>query len=318
MKLLRWVLPCLALLAGTGCGNSKTSPLLGTLEWDRVSLPAEASEAVQTLPVAEGARVKAGDVLVTLDGRRMAARITQAEAELKLQQDLLSERLNGTRIEEIDAARAALASATASRIEANKQYSRQAELARKQLVPVANADAARATRDRSEADVRSAEAQLRELTTGTRVEQIAQARASVAAAGAALDRLRLDQAHLTVRAPRAGRVDALPFKVGDQPPLGAHVVSLLVGEAPYARVFVPASQRPRVQAGQVFTVRVNGIDRDLRAHLRSVSSEPAFTPYYALTGDDASRLVYRAELEIEDKDARNLPAGLTLEARPAQ
>ena len=140
----------------------------------------------------------------------------------------------------------------------------------------------------------------------------------MAAAQAALDELRVTQAHLTVRAPRAGRVDALPFKVGDQPPAGASVVSLLVGDAPYARVFIPASRRPGVQAGQHFTVRITGIDRDLPATLRRIASEPAFTPYYALTGDDASRLVYRAELVIEDPAARDLPAGLTLEARPKQ
>ena len=36
-----------------------------------------------------------------------------------------------------------------------------------------------------------------------------------------------------------------------------------------------------------------------------------------VTGDDASRLVYRAELVIEDAETKSLPAGLTLEARIA-
>jgi len=116
MKLHRWVVPCILVAASAGCGHSAPSPLLGTLEWDRVSLPAEASEAVLTLPVAEGAHVKAGDVLVTLDGRRMGARITQAEADPKLQQDLLAERLNGPRIEENDAAKEALKFTNSPRI----------------------------------------------------------------------------------------------------------------------------------------------------------------------------------------------------------
>ena len=136
-------------------------------------------------------------------------------------------------------------------------------------------------------------------------------------AQAAVEELRLGRARLDVRAPRAGRVDALPFKAGDQPPPGASVASLLVGDAPYARVFIPASQRAGLRPGQKFVIRVRGIDRDLHARLRSIASEPAFTPYYALTGDDASRLVYRAELVIEDAEAKTLPAGLTLEARIA-
>ncbi len=318
MKTLRsaLLLPAVMLLAA--CGTSSESPLLGTLEWDRVTLPAEASEPILRLAVTEGARVKAGDELVALDGRRMAARVAQAEAQLQQQQGRLSELDNGARSEEIDAARASLASATAIRLEAVKQDARQSELAKKQLVPRASADTARAARDRSEADVAAAQARLRELTRGTRFEQIEQARAAVAAAQAAMDELRVSQARLTVRAPRAGRIDALPFKVGDQPPAGASVANLLVGDAPYARVFIPASRRPEMQPGQRFTVHVKGIDRDLQATLRNIASEPAFTPYYALTGDDASRLVYRAELLINDKAAADLPAGLTLEAWPAR
>lgn len=303
----------LALL--TACGQKQAAPLLGTLEWDRISLPAEASEPVASLAVAEGARVNAGDVLVTLDGRRMAARIAQSNAALTQQQGRLRELSNGSRAEEIDAARAAVASAVAGRDEARKQYARQAELAKKQLIARASVDVARAARDRSEADVAAAQARLLELTRGTRSEQIDQAGAAVASARGALDAIELDQARLTVRAPRAGRVDALPFKVGDQPPVGASLASLLVGDAPYARVFVPASVRAGIKPGTKFIVRVAGIDRDLHATLRSIASESSFTPYYALTGDDASRLVYRAELVIDDKDAATLPAGLTLEAR---
>ena len=48
--------------------------------------------------------------------------------------------------------------------------------------------------------------------------------------------------------------------------------------------------------------------------MRSIRSEAAFTPYYALTGDDASRLMYRAELVLQGEAARQLPAGLSLRA----
>lgn len=313
----RLLLLAALVLSLSACGNKDTPPLLGTLEWDRISLPAEASETITSLAVAEGSQVEAGALLLSLDGRRMDQRIAQAEAIVAQQQARLAELSNGTRIEQLDAARAALASAEAGRTEAQKQFTRQADLANKQLIARASLDTARATRDRSEAQVASAQAQLRELTRGARPEQIAQAEAAVKSAQAAVEELRLGRARLDVRAPRAGRVDALPFKAGDQPPPGASVASLLVGDAPYARVFIPASQRAGLRPGQKFVIRVRGIDRDLHARLRSIASEPAFTPYYALTGDDASRLVYRAELVIEDAEAKTLPAGLTLEARIA-
>jgi HlyD family secretion protein len=43
--------------------------------------------------------------------------------------------------------------------------------------------------------------------------------------------------------------------------------------------------------------------------VRVVRSEPTFTPYYALTGQDATRLSYLAEIQL-GPDAAQLPAGL--------
>jgi len=40
-----------------------------------------------------------------------------------------------------------------------------------------------------------------------------------------------------------------------------------------------------------------------------VRSEPSFTPYYALSGDDAARLSYLAEVTLGN-DAAQLPPGL--------
>ncbi len=312
----RYFLP-IAVCLLAACSKTPEPVLLGTLEWDRISLPAEASEPVLELDVAEGAQVKAGDRLLRLDDRRGQARLAQAVAEQTQTEARLSELMHGARPEELDAARAAVAGAEAGQIEAQKQYARQADLAAKQLVARATLDTFRATLDRSTAALVSAHAQLDALLHGTRAEQVGQADAAMQAAKSAAETLRLSLAKLDVRAPRDGRVDALPFKPGDQPPVGASVASLLVGAAPYARVFVPSDLRASLREGHKFVLRVKGVDHDLHAHLRSIASEASFTPYYALTGDDASRLVYRAELLLDDAEAANLPAGLPLEARPA-
>ncbi len=305
------------LLLGACKHDAANAPLLGTLEWDRIGIPAEASEPIVRIAVREGQVVKAGDVLLVLDGTRMQARAAQAQGAVAQAQGRLTELMHGSRIEQLDAARAAVASAQASQVEASKQYARQSELAARQLVARSSLDAARATRDRATAQLAAAQAQLRELTQGTRPEQIAQAEAALDSARAAQTSVQLDRARLEVRARRAGRVDALPFKLGDQPPLGATLVSMLVGDAPYARVFVPESQRLPLKEGQAFEISVQGSATTRHATLRSISRDPAFTPYYALTGDDASRLVYRAELVLTDADAATLPAGLPVQARLA-
>ena len=121
-------------------------------------------------------------------------------------------------------ARANLARARAAQTDAETEYTRVAELRKRELVAASAVDQALAARNQRRAETQAAEAQLRELTHGTRPEQVEQAAAAVAAARAALDTLELTRERLTVRAPRAGRVDALPFRPGDQPPLGAELV----------------------------------------------------------------------------------------------
>jgi HlyD family secretion protein len=78
-------------------------------------------------------------------------------------------------------------------------------------------------------------------------------------------------------------------------------------------VFVPATVRTGVHEGQALALHVEGSERQWHARVRSVARDPSFTPYYALTGDDASRLVYRAELVLTDEGAAALPAGLPVQ-----
>ena len=306
-----WLL--LALLSG--CNGNEPPPLLGTLEWDRIGIPAQASETVLNWQVAEGDQVESGQLLLQLDPRRLDARVAQAGAQAAQAEARLSELSNGARREVIDAAQASLARAQADALAARQNFQRIDALYRRQQVAAADLDRARASRDESLAAVANADAQLRELTNGTRPEQLAQAAAALDAASSQLQLLQLDRARLDVHAPRAGRVDALPFRVGDQPPAQAELVSLLVGPAPYARLFVPAPQRSQLQIGDRLDVSIQGQPASMRGKVRSIASQPSFTPYYALTGEDASRLVYRTEVVLDDPQASRLPAGLPLQAR---
>jgi HlyD family secretion protein len=309
---IRSLLAPLAVLAVGGCAERGPAPLVGTLEWDRVAVTAELSEPVMQWHVAEGDRVEAGTVVLELDARRQDARIAEQEAQLAVMEAQFAEATHGARIETIDASRANLARARAAQTDAETEYTRVAELRKRELVAQAAVDQGLAARNQRRAETQAAEAQLRELTAGTRPEQVEQAAASVAAARASLDTLKLTRERLTVRAPRAGRIDALPFRAGDQPPLGAELVSMLVGDEPYARVFVPAPRRTELKIGSRFQVTVEGVATPFAATLRSIRSEPSFTPYYALAGNDASRLVYRAELLLDG--GAELPAGLPVTA----
>jgi HlyD family secretion protein len=301
-------------LAATACRRSGETPMLGTLEWDRVAVAAEVSEPILAIAVHEGDAAKAGDPVLTLDPRRTDAELAQAAADARKATAALDELRHGSRIETIDAARAALAGAISTQSNARRERDRIAEIRKRGLVAQADLDNAETALRTATAQANSARANLDELLHGTRIEDIEQAEAALAAAEAAVRRLSLTRARLDVRAPVDGRIDALPFKLGDQPPLGATLVSLLSGASPYARIYVPASRRAHLAQGARCQVQVQGVAGTFAATIRSLRSDPAFTPYFALTGDDASRLAYRAELVLEGDAATKLPAGLPVEA----
>ncbi len=306
---------CATALLLAACQHAP-EPLLGTLEWDRIAVPAEVSEPIVEIGVREGDGVAEGQMLLRLDARRTQAQVDAATAEVQRLSAALEELRHGARAETIDAARAALARAETLAANARRSRDRAADLRRQGLAAQAELDNAETALRQANADADAARARLAELTHGTRPEDLAQGEAALAQAQANLAQWQLTRERLDVRAPRAGRVDALPFKLGDRPPAGASVVSLLVGEAPYARVFVPEAHRAALQPGTRFRVRVDGVAAPFTATLARIRSEASFTPYYALAGDDASRLVYRAELVLDGAAARALPAGVPCQATP--
>ncbi len=152
-----------------------------------------------------------------------------------------------------------------------------------------------------------------ELLNGTRIEQLDQAKAALEVAESARRQLEITDARLVVKATRAGVVDALPYKAGERPPKGTPVVVLLADSAAFARVYVPEPVRARVKPRMRALIHVDGIEAPLEGFVRWVASDAAFTPYFALTQRDRSRLAFLAEVEITDERVRDMPAGVPVE-----
>lgn len=295
-------------LAVSGCGKAPPQAL-GTLEFDRITLPAVAAERIVAIDVHEGEQVRAGQALLQLDPAHARAGLETAKAQLQQQQEMLAELEAGPRQEDITRARASLAAIEAQAREARAYYDRMRPLMEKNYVAAADLDRARAAADNADGQVGAARAALDELLHGTRPEQLAQARAAVVAAQAQVEAQQVTLDKLAVVAPRAGRIDSLPYKLGDQAPVAAPVAILLAGGAPYARIYVPVQQRAGLHIGDAIKVFVYGREQPYAGKIRMIRSEPDFTPYYALIGDDAARLSYLAEVALGE-DARELPAGL--------
>ncbi len=139
-----------------GCGEAPPAAL-GTLEWDRISVPAPAAEVISTVDVREGQAVKAGALLMRLDPVRGAAQLDAAQAETARAQAQLEELQVGPRPEQIAQAQAQLTALRAQAAEATAYYRRVQPLARQRLVAAADLDRARAAADNAVASVRAAD-----------------------------------------------------------------------------------------------------------------------------------------------------------------
>jgi len=309
---LSWLLLATVLLAA--CQHNDPVDVVGTLEWDRIELTADASETIVAIEASEGETVAAGQTLLQLDARRVQARLDESRARLAQYVARLAELQRGPRAERITQARATLAGAEGALESALHELRRVRPLVEKQLLTPQDLDNARSAYDMALAARDSAQAALAELEHGTTQEELDQAIATRDAGAAAVRALEISLEQLTVRAPVPGVVDDLPLEQGERPALGAVVAVLLAGEAPHARVYLPEPLRTRVSVGDAANVYVDGIEQPFHGRVRRVSADPAFTPYYSLTERDRSRLSYLAEVELTDAAARELPAGVPLRA----
>jgi len=299
---------CLFVIGLMGCGRTPPQAL-GTLERDRVNGRALVSEVITEVYVREGELVEPGRPLLKLDDRKIRAEIDSIKGQLQQAEWALKERIAGPRPQTIAEEKARVESARADVINARGVYDRRKDLYIKKHISKEDLEQARKDYLSAQARFKERNEALSELLAGTRIEQVEQSRAQVASLNSQLSQLSLKLDDYTIKAARRGRVDSLPFKLGDRPPVNAVVATLLSGEKPWARIYIPEPYRSKMTPGETYRVRVDGQETPFSARLRTISSDASFTPYYALNEKDRSRLVYVAELDLLDKQATRLTAG---------
>jgi HlyD family secretion protein len=308
MKSILTALVTLTLLASCAA-EENPNLVVGELASDRHELTAEVSEPILSIAISEGEVVIAGQILIEQDSTRATARLAEAAAALAQHQARLDELVRGPRSEQITAARANVEGATQEFEFRQSELTRVKEVHARGLASPDLLDRARAALDAAEANLKLRLAQLEERLAGTTIEELAQAEQAVKQAAARRDNALVDVERHTLRAPVDGIVDSRLFELGERPAPGQPMVVMLSGAQPYARVYVPEPLRVRIAPGTRALIYIDGLDQAVDGHVRWVSSEAAFTPYYALTERDRGRLSYVAKIDIGETRQR-LPDGV--------
>lgn len=300
----------LLLLSMSGCSREEPLVAVGLLEWDRVELVAETNEPIISIEVNEGQQLKAGDIILRQDARRIQAQLDEAAASHAQAQARLAELKRGPREELIDEARAKLQGAISDEENARKELDRTQTLLNQKLISPETVDLARTRLKKSTSEKQATRAALEALLHGSTAEELQQADASVAQAESRVRALKITLENTVLRTPREGLLDTLTYESGERPQAGAVVAVMLIDNTPYARVYVPEPLRAQVHQGTTATIYIDGLSKPVAGQVRMISNEAVFTPYYSLTERDRSRLSYLAEVSITDKTDKPLPSGI--------
>ncbi len=299
------------LLVLTACQQEVTG-WYGTVERERHTLTAPASELIKDVLVREGDQVKAGQLLLTLDTTSVQARISQRQAELAEVQAMQQELIRGPRMESLALAEASIRGADAALLETQQRLDRIEQLLQAGATTQSDRDQALAARDLAQAALEQATQTLTELRNGTRFEQLQQVEARVAAAQARLANDEKALADLSLFSAHDAVVDSLPWQPGDRVAQGTQLISLLIDAEAFVRVYVPADARDLLSTGQQLNIQPDAEMPAFLGTIRHIRPQPAFTPYYALNERDRARLMYLTEISLPASHA-DLPSGMTVE-----
>jgi len=304
--------PLFLLLALGACDRGETTYMVGTLERDRIDVVVESNEPIISIEVADGQTVEAGDLILEQDPARAEARLAQQVSLRQQAAARLAELQRGPRQESIREARAKLDASRLREANALANYSRTRDVFEKGLSSQDALDRDETAYKTGVAQVNADSEVLSRLLNGTTIEELDQAIAAVEAGDALVRQVQLDLDRTRVFAPVSGVVDKVLYRVGERPAPGTTIAIVLDNSRTYARVYVPEHLRTRVTPGTNINIRVSGEPNDFSGKVRWVSADATFTPYFALTEHDRSRLSFLAEIDIPD--AGNLPAGVPLQA----
>lgn len=290
--------------------------LHGNVDIRQVELAFNANGRIARVLAREGDRVAEGQVLATLDTERLQRTRDQAEAQVAAQKQIAARYQAGSRPEEIAQARALRDAARVAVADAQALHRRQLDLVAQHFVSQQQADSARFALDRAEAQSRAAEESLRLVELGPRQEDVAAARANLAASEAALAGIQRDLQEGELRAPAAGIIENRVLEPGDMASPAKPVFTLALVDPVWVRAWLPETHLGRVPVGARASVSTDSHpDKRYRAWVGYVSPSAEFTPKSVETTEVRASLVYQARVFVcagQDALRQGMPANVVI------
>lgn len=315
----------LTLLGGCLDRNEKkggeTLTLHGSVDIREVQLAFQDSGRIANILVDEGASVRKGQVVAELDPARYRLEVARLAGELAAQSQLVARLHQGSRPQEVEKAKAAVAAATANLDEANLLLSRKQSLLVTNRISRQEVDTAATHVRTAEAALRTAREEASLAVEGPRKEDVAAAEASLTSLQAAKDLAEQRLADTRLLAPADGVIRNRILEPGAMAAAGASVLTLALIDPLWVRAYVSEPDLGRVREGMRAELRTDTHpDKVYRGWVGFISPTAEFTPKTVETTELRTKLVYRARVFVCDPGHElrlGMPVSVTLDTAQA-
>ena len=283
--------------------------LSGNMEVTETNIGFKIAGRVVELSVDEGREVQKGQVLARLDNAELASVVTQNRAALQEAISLLAELKNGSRPQEIEEARANVASQEAELVRLSKDFERSEKLFNNGAISAAQFDAAKSAYETRIALKRNASESLSLVREGPRKESIAAAGDRVEQAKAALRTAEERLKDTVIYAPGPGVVLRKNVEPGETVATGTPIFTIGDLSSPWIKVYVPEAKSGLIKLGQKAQVSADSYPgKTYDGWVSYISSEAEFTPKNVQTQEERVKLVYGVKVRVQNPDQELKPS----------
>jgi HlyD family secretion protein len=292
------------LIAAAGCSGQDerkvgagSLTLFGNVDIREVQLAFQDAGRIRSLAVDEGAKVRKGQIVAELDGTRFQMDANRLEGEVTAQTQLVERLKNGSRPQEIEKARAAVASAAANLKDAELTLARKQSLLITNRISIQEVDSAKARVQTWQATSKAAEEELSLALEGPRKEDIATAEASLTALRAAKDLAEQRVSDTRLIAPADGFIRNRILEPGAMASAGAPVLTLALTHPIWVRAYIGEPDLGVVREGMRADLHTDSLPgKTYKGWVGFISSTAEFTPKTVETTELRTKLVYRTRI----------------------
>ncbi len=300
--------------------GADTLLLYGNVDIREIQPAFNDSDVINRMLVSEGAVVKKGDLIATIDDRRYAARLAQAKQQADSLKATLDRLANGSRPEEIAQAKATMEGLLATYENNKTLYDRTLGLLPKGAASTEDRDNAEAQLNASRENYEAAKQTYILAVKGPRAEDIAAARAAYEAAAAAASLAEREYADTKLYAPEDGIVEDRILEPGDMASPSTPVYTIALTDPLWVRAYVAEPDLGRLGLGMPAAVTTDSFPgRSYRGWVGYIAPTAEFTPKTVETTELRTRLVYQVRVYVCNSGNQlrlGMPATIAVDLSP--